>query len=148
MGRRLALEMVWAEQSKPLWGSFTVVCTETSFRVAVLQGMLQGSSPDLVVKIQRGQKPPRQIVAPEHNKLHWQERQRDKGELGRDNENASCSHLDFHVSYPPRLSDLPPHPLIHKAYVKGDSPTSLKTPGHPPYSPLSRRVLRLRQGPA
>lgn len=86
------------EAQQPLWGSFTVVCTETPFWVTVLQGTLSGFSPDLVAKIRREQKPPRQTVAPEQNTLLWQERQEDKGELGTDNEKTSGTHLDFYAS--------------------------------------------------
>lgn len=73
----------------PLW------CADT-FRVPVLQGILSGSS-DIVATILREQKPPRWI----HKMLNLQERQRDKGELGRDNENASCSHFNYCASHPP-----------------------------------------------
>lgn len=61
----------------------------------MLQGILSGSS-DIVAKILREQKPPRQI----HKMLNLQERQRDKVELGRDNETASCSHFNYYASYP------------------------------------------------
>lgn len=76
-------------EDAPLW------CAQTPFRVTVLQGILSGSS-DIVAKILREQKPPRQI----HKMLNLQERQRDKRELGRDHENASCSHFNYYASYP------------------------------------------------
>lgn len=87
--------MILGGPHQHLWGSFTVVCRETPFWVTVLQGTLSGSSPDLVAKIQREQKPPRQTVAPQQNTLLWPERQEDKSELGTDNENASGTHRDF-----------------------------------------------------
>lgn len=51
--------MILGGPHQHLWGSFTVVCRETPFWVTVLQGTLSGSSPDLVAKIQREQKPPK-----------------------------------------------------------------------------------------
>lgn len=71
------------------------MCTETPFCVTVLQGVLSGSSPDLVAKIWREQKPPKQIAAPKLNMLLWQERQEDRAELDTDSENANGTHFDF-----------------------------------------------------
>lgn len=90
----------------PLWGT-------------ALLGMLSGPSPDLVANIQKEQKPPTQTAAPKQNVLLWQERQEGKGELGRDNEDASRTLFDFYVSYdPPQLFELPPSPFCTHSHSR------------------------------
>lgn len=89
-----------------LWEGFALLCTGTILGDSAPESIIEVFS--LVAETQRNTNLPGR----HHSTLHWQGRQRDKGELGRDNENASCSHFDFYGLHPPHLSDLPPHPFV------------------------------------